>query len=159
MTLERPDRRKTLVRGTAAVTATAALLSRSLPESWTRPVVESVLLPAHAQTSDEKTEAKSDPPRCSCEITSLDLYTDQYILEFSVSDCTDIDDLRLSWTGLTPPSATVFPSFDPTDTGTISNSSSFVGDEEYTAMLEVRDADDNVLSTCTLTAIVAASGG
>lgn len=37
---------KSIAMGTGAVIA-----GKSLPESWSRPVVEAVLLPAHAQTS------------------------------------------------------------------------------------------------------------
>lgn len=42
-------RRKLLLSITAA--SGAVMTGKSLPESWTRPVVDSVMLPAHAQTS------------------------------------------------------------------------------------------------------------
>jgi len=45
-----------------------------------------------------------------------------------------------------------------TDTGTIANSATF-SDAEYTALLEVRDADDNVLSSCSASAETVVSGG
>ena len=37
---------KSIVAGSGAIVA-----GKSLPESWSRPVVDSVMLPAHAQTS------------------------------------------------------------------------------------------------------------
>ena len=37
---------KTIAAGSGAIVA-----GKSLPESWSRPVVDSVMLPAHAQTS------------------------------------------------------------------------------------------------------------
>lgn len=55
---------KSIVTGGAAVTT-----ARSLPERWTRPITESVLLPAHAQVSQvsvacrvETLDATVDPP-------------------------------------------------------------------------------------------------
>lgn len=137
-------RRRKIVVGTAASGA-AALIGHTLPGSWSRPVVESVILPAHAQTSVEA-------PSCSCQITSLDVECDQYILDFTVSDCEGIDRLVLSWTGPSAPGGVAFPSTDPTDSGSIANAATFSPGEEYTATLEVQDADSNVLSSCTATA-------
>jgi hypothetical protein len=41
---------KSIAAGSGAIVA-----GKSLPESWSRPVVDSVLLPAHAQTSPQAT--------------------------------------------------------------------------------------------------------
>ena len=46
---ENPSRRKLLKQ--LAVTGGVAYIASDLPTKWTRPVVEAVVLPAHAQTS------------------------------------------------------------------------------------------------------------
>jgi len=62
---------KSLAAGSGAVIA-----GKSLPESWTKPVVDSVLLPAHAQTSQFIYDLTLEADPCSgggqAAITSLD---------------------------------------------------------------------------------------
>ena len=51
---------KSIAAGSGAVVA-----GKSLPESWTTPVVDSVMLPAHAQTSPAETPPADDTPTVS----------------------------------------------------------------------------------------------
>ena len=83
----------------------------------------------------------------------------QHILEFAVSNCDAIAGITLSWTGPSAPGGAAFVSSDPHGAGTLSNSATFIGTEEYTALLEVRDAEDNVLSNCSASAGAVAAGG
>ena len=48
LTVRRRKLLKTLAAGSGAVIA-----GRSLPESWTKPVIDTVMLPAHAATTDD----------------------------------------------------------------------------------------------------------
>ena len=54
------DSRRKLLKSIAAGSG-AIVAGKSLPESWSRPVVDSVMLPAHAQTSPTDPSA----PGCS----------------------------------------------------------------------------------------------
>ena len=67
MTDTRHSRRKllkTIATGSGAVAA-----GKSLPESWSRPVVDAVMLPAHAETTDESI---SDPTTTVAPTTTPD---------------------------------------------------------------------------------------
>jgi len=57
---------KTIAAGSGAVVA-----GKGLPESWSRPVVDSVLLPAHAQTSQDQTSTQG-PTRTLVATVDLD---------------------------------------------------------------------------------------
>jgi anaerobic selenocysteine-containing dehydrogenase len=48
--MNKTDSRRKLLKSIAAGTG-AVVAGKSLPESWSRPVVDSVMLPAHAATS------------------------------------------------------------------------------------------------------------
>lgn len=52
--------RRKLLKSIAAGTGTV-IAGKSLPESWSRPVVDSVILPAHAQTSTDVTYIATYP--------------------------------------------------------------------------------------------------
>ena len=62
------DSRRKILKSIAAGSG-AIVAGKSLPESWSRPVVDSVLLPAHAQTSPSPS-----PPPSGCTTT----YTGSY---------------------------------------------------------------------------------
>ena len=68
------DSRRKLLKSIAAGSG-AIVAGKSLPESWSRPVVDSVMLPAHAQTSPVE-PPPSDCSGCYEEVnTSSWLYT------------------------------------------------------------------------------------
>lgn len=61
--LSKPRRKllRTLAAGSGVV-----LTGTSLPDKWSRPVVDSVVLPAHAQTTGQDDKPRGDPePTCS----------------------------------------------------------------------------------------------
>ena len=51
---------KTIVSGGGAIVA-----GKSLPENWTKPVVDSVMLPAHAETSPAEPTPPTPPTPCT----------------------------------------------------------------------------------------------
>ena len=58
------ESRRKLLKSVAAGSG-AIVASKSLPESWSRPVVDSVMLPAHAQTSPSSPPSPPSPLGCS----------------------------------------------------------------------------------------------
>lgn len=57
------DSRRKLLKSIAAGSG-AVVAGKSLPESWSKPIVDSVMLPAHAATTDDGT-APTECPVCS----------------------------------------------------------------------------------------------
>lgn len=55
---------KSIVAGSGAIT-----VGKVLPESWSRPVVDSVMLPAHAQTSQQD---EAEPDSCVGDTVTID---------------------------------------------------------------------------------------
>ena len=51
------DSRRKLLKSIAAG-STAVIAGKTVPDAWTRPVVDSVMLPAHAETTDEHTRIR-----------------------------------------------------------------------------------------------------
>jgi len=60
MTDQIDQTRRTVLHGLTA--GGAAITARQLPGAWTRPVVETVILPAHAQTSEFQLSCSGSPP-------------------------------------------------------------------------------------------------
>ncbi len=63
------DSRRKLLKSIAAGSG-AVVAGKSLPESWSKPVINSIVLPAHATTTDDAEDLPSDAtttpdPRCS----------------------------------------------------------------------------------------------
>ena len=56
------DSRRKLLKS-ITVGSSAIVAGKSLPESWTRPIVDSVILPVHAQTTDD---SGTSPPPSEC---------------------------------------------------------------------------------------------
>ena len=52
------EKRRTLKRALAAATG-AAVIGITIPKTWIKPVVDSVVLPAHAGTSGKKSKKAS----------------------------------------------------------------------------------------------------
>lgn len=73
---------KSVVAGSSIIT-----VSKSLPEHWTRPLVDSVLLPAHAVTTDEidDSPATTNPPPDSnpCVGESRTITRDQFAIDIT----------------------------------------------------------------------------
>ena len=86
---------KSIAAGSGAIVA-----GKSLPESWSRPVVDSVMLPAHAQTSPTCTDTLVTGMR-----TSLDLRTGN-VATFSINNLLG-DDQQFAGTWSGTPDATV----------------------------------------------------
>jgi len=90
---------KSIAAGSGAIVA-----GKSLPENWSKPVVESLILPAHAQTSP------AEPPTCTTRNitgmrTSLDLRS-AGVATFSVNNYLG-DDQQFAGTWSGTPDATV----------------------------------------------------
>lgn len=68
------DRRRKLLRS-IATGGTVIVAGKSIPETWTKPIVNSVLLPTHASTSDDvgnlPTTTQSPPEEATCIGNSL----------------------------------------------------------------------------------------
>ncbi len=70
------DSRRKLLKSIAAGSG-AVVAGKSLPESWSKPVINSVVLPVHAETTDDNEsggpEATTTPAPCvgDCNITSV----------------------------------------------------------------------------------------
>ena len=73
---------KSIAAGSGAIVA-----GKSLPESWSRPVVDSVMLPAHAQTSPPSSLSCS-PSSVSTTAVSDDSQDDIYIIFDGTTVCT-----------------------------------------------------------------------
>lgn len=61
MTKKTPDGRRKLLKS-IAVGSGAIVAGKSLPESWSKPVVDTVMLPAHAATTDDTGSAPTPLP-------------------------------------------------------------------------------------------------
>ena len=88
---------KSIAAGSGAIVA-----GKSLPESWSRPVVGSVMLPAHAQTSTPTTEPT--PPAPPAGLTGIFLTTETINAppagDLAVAVCSDIVNNVASVTGV-----------------------------------------------------------
>ena len=63
---ERNDKRRQLLKSIAAGSG-AVVVGKSLPEAWSKPVIDTVMLPAHAATTDDSGSAPGGvptPPPC-----------------------------------------------------------------------------------------------
>lgn len=84
------EERRKLLKGTLIVGG-AVVGAKSLPESWSRPIVDAVMLPAHAQTSplieDNACSSSVTLPGCtfSCSDTSEDSDSKVYTFQFDGS--------------------------------------------------------------------------
>lgn len=65
-----PSRRRTLL---AAIATGGAVASSDLPGRWSRPLIDSVMLPAHAQTSPTD-DSPSDPSTCTATAIIFDFW-------------------------------------------------------------------------------------
>lgn len=68
--LEKEQGRRDVLKGGVVVGGAAVAAALSLPKKWTRPLVEAVVVPAHAQTSPSAptpspTSAPTSPPTSS----------------------------------------------------------------------------------------------
>lgn len=80
------ESRRKLLKSVAAGSG-AIVAGKSLPESWSRPVVDSVMLPAHAQTSPPSSLSCS-PSSVSTTAVSDDSQDDIYIIFDGTTVCT-----------------------------------------------------------------------
>jgi len=85
---------KSIAAGSGAVVA-----GKSLPESWTKPIVDSVMLPAHAQTSActitmEVVDETSTPVPSGTEISET---RDEYTFSGTVTPANAGGQVMLSW--------------------------------------------------------------
>ena len=88
---------KSIAAGSGAIVA-----GKSLPENWSKPAVDSVLLPAHAQTSPTCTETLITGMR-----TSLDLRASN-VATFSINNYLgDDQQFSGSWSGTTTRTVTI----------------------------------------------------
>ena len=102
------ESRRKLLKSVAAGSG-AVIAGKSLPDNWTKPVVDSVMLPAHAQTSPTCTDRPITGMR-----TSLDLLTGG-AASFSINNYLGGDQaFSGSWSGTTTRTVTI------NDTRTIS---------------------------------------
>lgn len=114
------ERRRALV---AAISAVGVSGATQLPKQWSRPVVDHVLLPAHAQTttSTTTTSSTSEPP---CEISCTSGIEQLHALDLS-SDGTDYNYIGLSATTftqcLTAPSGSIISTISTSFTSYIVN--------------------------------------
>jgi len=63
------DNRRKLLKS-IAVGSSAVVAGQSLPQSWTKPVVDSVMLPAHAETTDD---SGTLPPEVCTDLLRLEI--------------------------------------------------------------------------------------
>jgi hypothetical protein len=123
-----------------------------LPKKWTRPIVEQIVLPAHAQSSQL---------HCVCQISGLEV--DASVNEFSASytySCmsTSSQSMRITGPGVvdtlgyTQSGPTPDGSRDLVDVGPY-NATVFQFDETYTFTLSLTNAANNVIATCVATVV------
>lgn len=110
--LEVSNGRRKLLKSLAASGGFVAT-SKSLPEQWSKPVVDAVLLPAHAQTT-EIDDVPTDPgPGCTINVrmnivtltgieggagSGFDLYSDSECIDNQPLDFTGPDELNFPYT-------------------------------------------------------------
>ncbi|MCP3908768.1 MAG: hypothetical protein GY712_12215, partial [Oceanicoccus sp.] len=78
-----PDSRRKLLKSIAAGSG-AVVAGKTLPESWSKPVIDSVMLPAHAETTD----GSGDLPITTCPPVTI---------PDSVVNCRDADINRAAY--------------------------------------------------------------
>ena len=108
------ESRRKLLKSVAAGSG-AIVAGKSLPESWSRPVVDSVMLPAHAQTSPSSPPSplSCTPSSVSTTAVSDDSQDDIYIIFDGTTVCTvetGAENLPTS-----PPNAVIGIDADPGD--------------------------------------------
>jgi len=139
---------KSIAAGSGAIVA-----GKSLPESWSRPVVDSVMLPAHAQTSISV---------CSCLLSNLAVNAgaNTFSATYTWSTCSNIFLSRMIITG--PGVIDLLGYVQPTSNASGSrdfvalgpyNATVFQLGQTYTFTVIVEDAGSNVLQTCIDTVI------
>lgn len=65
------ESRRKLLKSIAA-SGGAVVAGKSLPESWSKPIVDSVLLPVHAETTDDTGNLPTEPVCCDGYVCSLE---------------------------------------------------------------------------------------
>lgn len=126
----------------------------ALPAAWARPVVEAVVLPAHAQTSVQIL--------CSCSIegATVDSGTNSFSVAYSWDGCPDqaLANMRIRGPGVEEPLGYISPENPTTftDTGPYNNTQ-FQAGETYIFTLivfeDVFDIDGTEVATCNTMAV------
>jgi len=84
------DSRRKLLKSIAAGSG-AVVAGKSLPESWSKPVIDSVVLPVHAETTTNENDSDTQPTTPSCDEgwVNGDSYSDggEEYLGFADSRC------------------------------------------------------------------------
>lgn len=142
------ERRKLLK---IAVAGGALSAAHVLPGSWMKPVVDFITIPAHAQTTQV-------PPVCDgCQLSGLgvDVLANTFSATYTWSNCENIDDhmMVITGPGVINPLGYVQAASGPSGSRTFTNVSPynatvFQPGETYTFTVYLRDAGNNVLSTC-----------
>ena len=81
------EKRRKLLKSIAAGSG-AIVAGKSLPDSWSKPVVDSVILPAHAQTSPAAPPAPPAPPVSG--LTGIFITTEQITADSSAGGTVDL---------------------------------------------------------------------
>jgi hypothetical protein len=127
----------------------AAVAAKSLPERWSKPIVEAVVLPAHAQATAS----------CSCAFITVGVnaLANTFTGTYSWSSCSTVDHTVLAIVGPGIDIGYVEPALgnssgSRTDlVDTTPYSGAFQSDATYTFTLTVEDISNNVIHTCVTT--------
>ncbi len=122
-----------------------------LPRKWTQPVIDMVILPAHAQTS-------TTPPTCECQIADLEVNSvaNTFSATYSWSNCPNIDQTHLviAGPGVENILGYIQPFANPSGSRTDLidtppyNATIFQQGETYVFTLTLEDENDVVFHTC-----------
>lgn len=162
MTTRQQKHRRKLIKGIAAVGG--IISAKSLPDIWVTPVVESVILPVHAQVSvlrnDFSATQGSGP---LCEVFNGLPVPDPPPFNFSWPGQTPIGDGALTVTangdinGNEPPSEEWLIAFNGTPVGTVGNTGSPTVPDTDTAVFAISLAD--LLAAAGMANVTATNGG
>ena len=108
--MQRTDKARRKLLKSLTLGSATAFAAKSLPETWTRPVLESAMLPAHAQTT-------SVPSPGSCEITGPLLIANTGVTSSGPYSWTVTNTGSIPLTGVGPPSGIIISG--PSTTGPI----------------------------------------
>lgn len=157
---KQPSRSRRTVLKKILVSTGMTVGATALPGQWVKPVVNRVLVPAHAQTS----------PVCECQMTKPGVIgepTNTFSVSYSWSNCENIHypKLEIAGTGVDDEGLTysIFPPVPPSGSTDFNNTSPyndtvFIAGETYTFTLTLHDEDDMVIQTCVETVVALQPG-